>query len=189
MNLVFLSNAREPVQVEEDDRRFMVIKCDRKQSRDYYEALAAEIENGGAAGYLQHLLTIDLEDFSPHTQPMASEHKAQLVLDSATSWQRFLWAWGEGDLPVPFTTAAVMDVYEAYKVWCHERGERNEVVSSRTFCVEVGRRHPTVRKEIAPNNRPTFVNVNGMDLAHDSAAGFKRALDLWLERTQRRRLA
>lgn len=189
MNLVFMSNAREPVEVEEDDRRFMVVRCERKQDPAYYQALGAEIAAGGATGYLHHLMTLDLGDFGPHTLPLATEHKAQLVLDSAASWQRFLHDWAAGDLPVPFATAATSDVYEAYRVWCHERGERNEIVSSRTFCVELARRYPTARKEIAHNHKPSLVNITGLEHPADAAKAFKRMLDAWLERTQRRRLA
>lgn len=190
MNLVFLSNAREPVQVEEDDRRFMVIKCERKQPAAYYEALAGEIAAGGADGYLHHLLTLDLAGFNPHTPPPASDHKAQLVLDSATSWQRFLWDWREGALPVPFTTAATLDVYEAYKIWCVERGERNDVVSWRTFCVELAKRHPTARMRIRNDGEKVMVaTITGVDMAADHAAEFHRCLEAWLTRAQRRRLA
>lgn len=190
MNLVLLSNEDRPVQLEEGDRRYTVVRCDRMQTPDYFEALAAEIAAGGAAGFLHYLTSYDLADFNPHTPPFETEAKTTLAVDCAQSTDRFFQEWFNAELPVDLQSAVTKDLYEAYKLWCFEAGERQEMVTERKFLLELTKRLPTKRLRFGEGMMQRTVAVLGEpEYATSQAAQFRSQLDKWIESYHRRRIA
>jgi putative DNA primase/helicase len=130
MNIVFLSNERQPLVLEHDDRRHCVIWCPPPPPKDYFRAVLAEMDNGGVPALYHHLLHLDLGDFNHATPPPMSDSKADLIQQSASSEDRFIREWRElgvrglKDDPLPFCPCLGTDLYRAYQLWCDRHGER-----------------------------------------------------------------
>lgn len=81
-NFVFLSNMDCPVLIEENDRRFFVIKSPAQQRSDAYwaEFRSWQAESSGIIrGWLER---IDLSDFKPNAPPPYTAAKHQLIVSS-----------------------------------------------------------------------------------------------------------
>lgn len=122
MNLVFLSNERQPVQLENDDRRHLVLWTPPALSKEFYDELSAEIDAGGIAALYDYLLNLDLGDFKPWTRPPMTSAKEDLVALGLSSEERFVRDWAAGETRFPFGPCGSMDLYRAYKLYCSEHG-------------------------------------------------------------------
>lgn len=122
VNIVFLSNERQPLVVDRDDRRYTVIWTPEKLSRDFYNDVAAELAAGGVAALHHHLATMDLGDFKPWTPPPLTAAKQELIDVSMDSVERFIAEWTANETPWPFSACASMDLYQAYSRWCRMNG-------------------------------------------------------------------
>jgi putative DNA primase/helicase len=135
VNIVFLSNERMPVVIEEDDRRHCVIWTPPKKEPEYYKAVSAEIANGGVEALHDWLLTIDLGDFNEHTKPPMTTAKEELLMLSKDSILRFYEEWLDGEfnwdsdeyndnkaMTSSNTPVLSGDLYELYKTWCGRQG-------------------------------------------------------------------
>ncbi len=123
VNLVFLSNERMPVVLEEDDRRHAVIWTPEKLTADFYKTVAVEKEKGGVAAFHDYLLQVDLGEFNEHTPPPMTIAKKDLIDLSKDTINRFYEEWVAGHID-GFTEMPVLseDLYELYKVWCGKQG-------------------------------------------------------------------
>ena len=123
VNLVFLSNERMPVVIEEDDRRHCVIWTPPKKEADFYKQVYTEIKNGGIAALHHYLLSIDLGDFDEHAKPPMTNAKAELLELSKDNILRFYECWQAGDIDgVPNVPVLSDDIYDLYKHWCGRQG-------------------------------------------------------------------
>ena len=122
MNMVFLSNERQPVQLENDDRRHLVLWTPPALAKDFYDELSTEIEAGGIAALYHYLLNLDLGDFKPWTRPPMTQAKDDLVALGLSSEERFVRDWLAGETRYPFGPAGSMDLYKGYRLWCQEHG-------------------------------------------------------------------
>lgn len=125
LNIVFLSNEKQPLVLENDDRRYCVIWTPPPLGQSFYDELSAEIESGGVEAlhhYLKH--EVDLGDFKPWTRPPMTEAKRDLINLGRDSVDRFLIDWQAGDLDQPFCPCGSGDLYRAYMQWCRQNGER-----------------------------------------------------------------
>jgi putative DNA primase/helicase len=131
MNIVFLSNERMPLVLEEDDRRYCVIWVPPKPDDSFFDALNAEIDNGGVVALHDYLLRLDLGDFKPWTKPPMTNSKKDLTQQSLSSEDRFITAWLAGDVEghggevLPFCPCLGSHLYQAYEHWCSGIGERS----------------------------------------------------------------
>jgi putative DNA primase/helicase len=137
VNIVFLSNERMPVVIEDDDRRHCVIWTPAKRDADYYKAVAFEINNGGVEALHDWLLNIDLGDFDEHAKPPMTTAKEELLALSKDNVLRFYEDWLEGEfnwtnsdydddknLKSNNTPVLSDDLYELYRTWCNRQGVR-----------------------------------------------------------------
>jgi putative DNA primase/helicase len=130
MNLVFLSNERQPLVLENDDRRHCVIWVPPKLPDDFFAAVNAEIDAGGIEALHHYLLELDLGDFKPWTKPPMTKAKQDLVVLGKSSEERFLHEWIAGELEapdgdiLPFAPCLGSHLYRAYEAWCDRHGER-----------------------------------------------------------------
>lgn len=127
VNLVFLSNERQPLVLEKDDRRYVVIWTPEKMDSEFYDEVKAEITGGGIAALHHYLLHLDLGDFSEFTPPPFTQSKQDLIDVSLDSVDRFMRDWLGGDVsfgegPLPLCPAASQDLYAAYRRWCVHEG-------------------------------------------------------------------
>lgn len=124
MNIVFLSNEKQPVILENDDRRHCVIWTPEKLDQSYYDDLGEEIDNGGIAALHHYLLNLDLGDFKPWTRPPMTKAKRDLIDINKESVEAFMDEWMAGELDVPFCPCRSSQLYQAYVRWCRATGER-----------------------------------------------------------------
>lgn len=129
VNLVFLSNERQPLVLEKDDRRFAVIWTPDKLLEGFYADVRAELNAGGREALHHFLLNLDLGDFNEHTKPPMTEAKREVIDISMGSVERFLADWQQGQVvlgndspPLPFCPCASGDLYGAYTRYCKAEG-------------------------------------------------------------------
>lgn len=124
INIVYLSNEGQPLPIENDDRRHLVIWTPPALKQYVYDGLWQEIEEGGVAAFHHYLLNLDLSDFHPKKRPPFTQAKAELIQVSKASEDRFLDEWVEGETLWPVGPVASRDIYQAYLRWCSANGER-----------------------------------------------------------------
>lgn len=125
VNLVFLSNEKMPVVLEEDDRRHCIIWTPPAKDDAYYIALAAEMENGGIAALHHHLLHLPLGNFNPHAKPPLTDSKIDLIDLAMDSPEEFVDALLSGDmLPLKAMPGLTQDWYAVYQKWCVKVGNK-----------------------------------------------------------------
>jgi putative DNA primase/helicase len=130
MNIVFLSNERMPLVLENDDRRHLVIWVPPKLDDAFFHAVNEEIDNGGIAALHDFLLNLDLGDFKPWTKPPMTKAKQELVNLGQSSEERFLHEWIAGEIddrdgnPLPFCPCLGSHLFDVYGRWCEAHGER-----------------------------------------------------------------
>jgi hypothetical protein len=83
LHIVMTGNPEQIAPVESDDRRFAVFEANdcRKDDKSYFDALYAEIENGGTAAMLYDLLKMDLGDWRPFPAYRTAAHRKQKALN------------------------------------------------------------------------------------------------------------
>lgn len=123
VNLVFLSNERMPVVLDEDDRRHTVIWTPDKLSPDFYKDVAYEIKNGGIEALHDFFLNLDLEGFDEHTKPPLTKAKRELINLGKDNLLRFYDEWTRGEIDgIKLMPVMTEDIYELYKAWCSRQG-------------------------------------------------------------------
>lgn len=129
MNIVFLSNERQPIALENDDRRHCVIYVPPKPTEAFFAEVNEEIDNGGVAALHHHLLSLDLGEFRPWTKPPMTEAKQDLIDLGMGSEERFMREWQRGEidardgLTLPFCPCLGSSLYRVYEDWCKRQGE------------------------------------------------------------------
>lgn len=123
VNLVFASNERMPVVLEEDDRRHAVIWTPAKLSPAFYDEVKAEIAAGGVAALHHYLLNLDLRGFEAHTLPPMTAAKAELIELSLDSTTRFFNQLRDGEIDgCKLIPGLSEDYYQLYRAWCIRQG-------------------------------------------------------------------
>lgn len=141
VNLVFLSNERQPLVLDKDDRRYTVIWTPEKLPEGFYADVRAELDAGGLAALHHHLATLDLGSFSEHSKPPMTEAKREVIDASMDSVDRFSRDWKDGDViagsgeVVPFSPCLGSALYGVYLHYCKENGvtrfrERNQFIGT-----------------------------------------------------------
>ena len=129
MNIVFLSNERQPLVLENDDRRHCVIFTPPKPDDSFFAEVNEEIANGGVAALHDFLLNLDLGDFRPWTKPPMTSAKQDLIDLGMGSEERFVREWqrleidGKDGDPLPFCPCQGSHLYRIYEAWCKRQGE------------------------------------------------------------------
>lgn len=123
VNLVFLSNETQPVVLERDDRRYIVIWTPPKVDQAFYSEVKREIDNGGVEALHHYLLNLDLGDFAPYTNPPDTKAKRDLIDISLDSTERFWNEWLADRLDgVPVMPCRSEDFYALYRAWANRNG-------------------------------------------------------------------
>lgn len=130
MNIVFLSNERQPLVLENDDRRHAVIWVPPKLDDEFFALVNDEIDHGGVEALHDYLLNLDLGDFKPWTRPPMTGAKRELIDLGRSSEERFLQEWQRLELEtndgsiVPFCPCLGSHLFKLYEHWCDRHGER-----------------------------------------------------------------
>lgn len=141
VNLVFLSNERQPLVLEKDDRRYTVIWTPAQLPEGFYSDVRAELDAGGRAALHDFLLNLDLGDFDEHTKPPMTEAKRDVIGLGLDSVERFVADWQSGEvvLPdgtvLPYCPCLGTQLFAQYLHWCRAEGvsrprERNQFIGT-----------------------------------------------------------
>jgi hypothetical protein len=81
VNLLMASNESWVIPADWDDRRFLVLEVatTRKQDHAYFQALKDQMDGGGLAAWLHHLLSVDTAAANLHQPPRTDARAAQIV--------------------------------------------------------------------------------------------------------------
>lgn len=126
VNCVFLSNDIMPLQLEQGDRRFMVVNPSSEIPDDLRQSVSDALNDPAKVAiraFLAVLMSYDLGDQNPHTHPPMTKAKERLIGVSMPSWERFYRDWQSGHLPISFATVLSQKLYSVYKMYCHRNGE------------------------------------------------------------------
>ena len=125
VNILFFSNERMPVVLEQDDRRHCVMWTPQPKPDDYYIKVTNQIKNGGIEAFHHYLLSINLGDFNEHSKPPMTVAKQELIDLSKAPVLRFYDDWSSGDLEgLLFVPVMREDLYALFKFWCTKTGCR-----------------------------------------------------------------
>jgi putative DNA primase/helicase len=133
INIAYLSNEHQPLPLENDDRRHLVVYTPPALGEDFYDEVQLELERGGTAAFYSFLLQRDLSAFHPKKRPPMTEAKGKLIAMSSPSELRFAHEWVAGDLALPVCPALTGDLYAAYLRWCRDNGEQRPRPSNQFF--------------------------------------------------------
>lgn len=182
MNIVFLSNEKEPLKLENDDRRHCVVWTPEKLPAEYYDALGDEIRQGGVAALYYFLMQRDISHFKPWTKPPMTQAKQDLIDLGKESIETFIEDWQVGDLGLPFCPARGSTLYQAYLSWCRDAGERYPR-SAKQFANHIGklrgwqRMHKSIYTDfhfVPPAKRVRVVMPSDDAMQRMSANGWQR---------------
>lgn len=123
-NFIFYSNQQVPIKLNPRDRRYTVVKVETERPPEYFQAIDAELANGGGQAFYQYLLDYDLQGFNEHTRPFENRDRVHLITLGMSPDQRFVEYWRSGFAGVPFCCCTANDLYAAFKAWCRVNGER-----------------------------------------------------------------
>ena len=146
LNSTFLSNEPQPIPLELEDRRFLVIEARNKITEERVNQLRKLMDEGVSAAFYHYLLHYPLGDFNPHTKPIMTEAKRRIIRYGRSGWDAFHETWKEGDLPAPYISCISEDLYEVYKRWCERTRERTLTLTK--FSELLGSRETKQRKWI-----------------------------------------
>jgi len=152
MNSAFLSNEPQPIPIELEDRRFMVIEARRKQPKEFYDGVQAAIVAGGCEAFYHFLLNLPLEDFNEHTKPPMTLAKERVIEFGLNSWMSFHRAWKDGYLDAPYCSCLSEDLYIMYKRWCDRSGEKPLTLCK--FAGLIASRETKSKKPVSVGNKP-----------------------------------
>jgi len=151
MNSVFLSNEPQPIPIELEDRRFMVVEARRKQDPAFYAEVHQAITQGGIEAFYDFLLNLPLEDFDEHTKPPMTLAKERVIEFGLAGWMSFHRAWKDGYLDAPYCSCLSEDLYIIYKRWCDKSGEKPLTLCK--FAGLMGGRETKVKKAVAVESK------------------------------------
>lgn len=124
VNLVFLSNEYQPLELDASDRRYCVLWTPAAKPKDFYDQVGKCIAAGGREAFYHYLLQLDLGDFDEFAPPQTSEAKQALIDVGLRPPERFLREWLGALLPLPVRPCAAEQLFRAYRRWCTSTGVR-----------------------------------------------------------------
>jgi putative DNA primase/helicase len=138
MNIVFLSNEVRPLKLDNTDRRYLVVWTPPARERSFYEEIGAWRDRGGVGALHRFLLDYDTSSFDPFSAPPKTRAKLKLIDLSRSASEQFLLEWSEGDTDFPFCSGTKQQVFDGYRKWCQQTGQRF-VQDMKTFARQLER--------------------------------------------------
>lgn len=123
-NVVFLSNELQPVALEKDDRRHLVIYTPAAESPSLYLRVAEFLRDDGVGKFMHYLQSVDLGDFNEYTKPLMTEAKETLVELGLKPAERFAREWLRGEIDLPLNPCSATQLYTVFRRWSDQQGER-----------------------------------------------------------------
>jgi phage/plasmid primase-like uncharacterized protein len=151
LNGAFLSNEPQPIPIELEDRRFMVIEARAKQSQAFYDSVSAAIKAGAVEAFYDFLLNFPLDGFNEHTKPMMTLAKERVIEFGLNGWMSFHRAWKDGYLDAPYCSCLTEDLFNIYRRWCEKSGEKPLTLCK--FSGLIASREVKVKRKVAVGSK------------------------------------
>jgi putative DNA primase/helicase len=151
MNAAFLSNEPQPIPIELEDRRFMVIEARAKQSEEFYRWVKEAIDAGAVEAFYHYLLNLPLDGFDEHTKPIMTLAKERVIEFGLSGWMSFHRAWKDGYLEAPYCSCLSEDLYRIYRRWCDKSGEKALTLCK--FAGLIASREHKVKRKVSVNKK------------------------------------
>jgi len=167
-NLVFLSNETQPLVLERDDGRHVVLWTPPKLSLDFYKSVEKEVDDGGIPALYHYLLNLDLGDFNEYTPPPMTAAKRDLMDLSMDSEERFWLDWTREKIEhVPLVPTKTTLLYGFYREYSGRAGYSHHAPETR-FLAHVAKRtdaRKAVRRYLNGSGarQATFIFPPGVD--------------------------
>lgn len=151
MNAAFLSNEPQPIPIELEDRRFMVVEARAKQAEEFYRWVKEAIDAGAVEAFYHYLLTLPLEGFDEHTKPLMTLAKERVIEFGLSGWMSFHRAWKDGYLDAPYCSCLTEDLFRIYRRWCDKSGEKALTLCK--FSGLIASREHKVKRKVSVNGK------------------------------------
>lgn len=183
LNGVFLSNEPQPIPIDMEDRRFLVVGAKTKLEKAFYDKFKVLLKQGMPAAFYEFLLRYPIGDFNEHTLPPRTDSKDGIIRFGLPGWHVFHERWKAGELNIPYQSCLSEDLHNYFLRWC-ERTRENKL-SLTKFSELMGGRESKSRKHLrqgaagATVMRTVFVieDAQGRTL-EKQIEGFKAAMDM-----------
>jgi len=179
--VVFLSNENQPIAVEKDDRRHLVVYTPVAGDEDLYLRVADFLKDGGAGKFMHYLQCYDTSGFGEHTKPIMTEAKAALIELSLKPAERFVNEWLQGLLALPIHVCSAEQLYRVFRRWCDMTGEKWPM--SQAQFTQTATRHVLERVQRHPESGerlPPKLAYKVVMLKHE--IGPRKAMRCWIPR-------
>lgn len=123
-NVVFLSNELQPVALEKDDRRHLVVYTPAAEDPQLYLRVAEFLANDGTGKFMHYLQQVPLNGFNEFTKPLMTAAKETLIDLGLKPAERFANEWLQGYLDLPLHPCSNVQLYRCFRRWCDINGER-----------------------------------------------------------------
>lgn len=179
-NVVFLSNEIQPLALEKDDRRHLVVYTPAAEDGDLYLRCADFIADDGPAKFMYYLLHhVDLEGFSEYTKPLMTQAKRDLIDLGLKPQERFAQEWLDGLLDLPVRLCAAEQLYRVYRRWADMNGVRYP--GEQGMFTETVKRYVFEKRDTEAGERlPPRLTYKVIQLKDPSGA--RKAVRCWIPR-------
>ncbi len=179
-NVVFLSNELQPVALEKDDRRHLVIYTPEAEHPDLYLRVAEFLRQDGCGKFLHYLQSVDLEGFNEFSKPLMTGAKEALIDLGLKPAERFANDWLRGFLDLPLHPCSNGQLYKVFRRWCDLEGERYPPPQA-TFTKTV-ERHVFEQRETDQDGKRLLPALLYKQIGLKHEAGPRKTVRCWVPR-------
>ncbi|WP_238531329.1 DUF5906 domain-containing protein [Collimonas fungivorans] len=124
LNSVFLSNERQPLPLDAEDRRFLVVEALNHMPTTFYSRFKQAIKDGASAAFYEFLLSYPVDDFNEHSKPLRTDSKDAVITFGLPSWEVFYQRWRDSEVDAPYCSCVTDELHAVYQRWCERAGEK-----------------------------------------------------------------
>jgi hypothetical protein len=148
-NFIFLSNSKNPVKIEESDRRYAVFDCsnDRVNDHDYFAKLGQILNKDEADKFYTYLMYKNIRNFNPRKFPITEARQEMQAMSNPIKtfvYEEMDWKFGDDGKPELMHLSN--DVYPAYDEWCKKSNYKPK--SCGNFSAEIRDIVPSKQKRV-----------------------------------------
>lgn len=151
LRLIMTTNESWAVPATHDERRYAVFDVSHSRTNDkaYFNALYAEIEGDGPAGFLAYLLDVDLSDFEVRDVPQTEalrDQKLNTLRGVERWWFEFLYKGDIGDFEDWEETVTVDrdHIRARYESFIRDNNHQGDAANSTQFGIELRKMLPSL---------------------------------------------
>lgn len=168
VNTVFLSNDMQPLSLDENDRRHVVLYPEAVIPEHLRLAVSQALDGSDEQmirAFYTYLLLKNVGTQNAHSTAITTSAKTRLQQISMASWERFYTYWKNDELDVPYMTCLTADLYEYYTIWCKKNGERGTSATKFLTFIALRENKERIRYQYSLQNGDSFIPKSGQSMA------------------------